>query len=90
VHHALQYVFDLGDKTAGDAVKDRIIGALEFIQSDPRAAEMGEEHERFMSMMVDHVENTPERTDQFYALYIYFCESAIVPLLNQRLLQGYE
>jgi hypothetical protein len=90
VHYALQYVFDLGDKTTVDAVKDRIIGVLEFIQSDPHTAALGEEHERFMSMMVDHVEKTPERTDQFYMLYMYFCENVIIPLLDQRIPLGYE
>lgn len=80
-HLALDYIFNLGDTTAVDETKDRLIGLVELVQRDPELREGVEDFNDSMRKMVDRIEDAPERAVENYQLYTYFCENVVAKLL---------
>ena len=78
VQYTLTELFRLGDTTCVDEAKDRIIGLIE--SSKNKVVEYTEATENSISKLVEHVTYLPEKTEQYYELYIYFCENVLQKL----------
>ena len=77
-------LFNASDTTSIDENKSRAVEFAEFVMRTPPPPEQAEEHEKFKKWLVDHIENLSETKSKNYTQYVYFCESVVSPLLNEK------
>jgi hypothetical protein len=73
----------LGDKTNTDRIKSNLVGLADHIQRDnAKEGELG--RDEFVDRIVEDATNLEEKTEEYYNLYVYFCENVLVRLEDQR------
>lgn len=78
VHVILESLFNLGDLTSVEETKSRLFRMAEMTEAEGRELGITEKpSDADMDWLVNHIENTPERTERYHKLYTYFCENVV-------------
>jgi hypothetical protein len=83
VHATLGELFRLGDPTAVEATKSRLVRMAEMKDSDLEAAGLPRPSDADVAWLVNHITDLPEKAERYYALYVYFCEQVVEQLRFQ-------
>lgn len=95
INSALRYIFNLGDKNNIPEVIKKNEGFLEYLEKI-KSGELKPKHnlqrtENELNESIEqhkqYIENIPIQTDEYYELYIYFCDEVVSELFKQKALE---
>ena len=84
----LEWLFEIGDKTRLESVIERNRSLISFLTRSENSKLSDSERVEMIERIKKHVAKLPKQTQDYYALYVDFCEKVVSRLLEENILDS--